>query len=305
MKPTAAHTLIDGFIASLAAEKGYSAHTLRAYRSDLAEFDSYLAVAEGDGHRQRPFQADPLSIRGFLGKLHGRNRRSTIARKLAAVRSFYGYLVKTGALAHNPAADVHAPKQEKTVPACLTVDDMFRLLDSIHDNGVLDLRNRAIFETLYSTGIRVSEIAGLDTEDVDREKELLRVTGKGNRQRIVPVGRRALAAVTAYREKLVQERGGRIPGDGPLFLNNRYGRLSQRSIARILNQLVQRCGLQTQISPHTLRHSFATHMLDAGADLRTVQEILGHKSLTTTQKYTHVSIDRLMQAYDQAHPRSK
>jgi integrase/recombinase XerC len=180
---------------------------------------------------------------------------------------------------------------------------MFRLLDSIHSNSILDLRNRAIFETLYSCGIRVSELVGLNTGDVDFGQALIRVFGKGGKERIVPIGKKALGAILNYRQKLKGERKISSKLDGPLFLNKNTGRLTARSVARILDKLVTACGLLTPVSPHTLRHTFATHMLDAGADLRAVQELLGHMSLSTTQKYTHVSIDRLMETYDKAHPR--
>ena len=180
---------------------------------------------------------------------------------------------------------------------------MFRLLDGIQTDRILDRRNRAIFETLYSCGLRVSELAGMNLDDIDFESGTVRVMGKGAKQRIVPIGKKALLAVRNYREQL--ERMGKFETGrhAPLFLNKNGGRLTARSIGRILKQLVERCGLLTPATPHTLRHSFATHLLDAGADLRVVQELLGHKSLSTTQKYTHVSIDRLMQAYDKAHPR--
>jgi len=173
----------------------------------------------------------------------------------------------------------------------------------VQTDTVLGLRNRAIFETLYSCGLRISELAGMDVISVDIDQQLVRVMGKGRKERLVPIGDKALAAIRKYRDRL-EETGKRGAGDdGPMFLNKNGGRLSTRSMRRILVQLVDRCGLATPVSPHTLRHSFATHMLDAGADLRVIQELLGHKSLSTTQKYTHVSIDRLMETYDKAHPR--
>ena len=180
---------------------------------------------------------------------------------------------------------------------------MFRLLDGIDTSTLLGLRNRSIFETLYSSGIRVSELAGLNLGDIDFNQGLIRVKGKGNKERIVPVGNRAMSAIKDYRQRIYQESGAAGSDSGALFLNNRHSRLSTRSIARILNKLAADFGLPVPVSPHALRHSFATHMLDAGADLRVIQELLGHKSLSTTQKYTHVSIDRLMETYDKAHPR--
>jgi integrase/recombinase XerC len=295
---------IEAFIESLAAEKGYSVHTCRAYRRDLREFASMIAdqfnLAENE---LTPNQIDPLSIRSYLGQLHRKNKKSTIARKLSALRSFCNHLVKHSVIGDNPTDGVLTPKQGRSLPTYLPVDEMFRLLDGIQTDRLLDRRNRAIFETLYSCGLRVSELTGINLGDVDFESGTVRVLGKGAKQRIVPVGQKALEAVRIYREQLEclgKHESGR---DAPLFLNKNGGRLTARSIGRILDQLVARCGLLTPVTPHTLRHSFATHLLDAGADLRVVQELLGHKSLSTTQKYTHVSIDRLMAAYDKAHPR--
>ena len=223
--------------------------------------------------------------------------------KLSAIRSFFRFLVKHGVIQDNPADMILTPKQGKSLPVYLPVDDMFRLLDSIKTDTLLSMRNRAIFETLYSSGIRVSELAGMDVSHIDFAQNIIRVHGKGNRERIVPLGEKAVKAIEAYREKLKVETGIGPFGNAPLFLNKNRGRLSTRSIARILDKLVQECSLSVPVSPHALRHTFATHMLDAGADLRVVQELLGHKSLSTTQKYTHVSIDRLMETYDKAHPR--
>ena len=305
MKAMPVEDLIRVFIESLAVEKGFSDNTCRGYRNDLEQFLNYLAQnrrARGSGPIDIDW-VDNLTIRGYLGYLHKRNKKTTIARKLSALRSFFHFLVKRGVTEENPAETILTPKQEKTIPSYLPVDDMFRLLDSISTSGMLDLRNRAIFETLYSCGIRVSELVGLNTLDVDFRQALIRVLGKGSQERIVPIGKNALAAITTYRQVLQRECGISEEVSGPLFLNKNKGRLTARSVARILDKLVSACGLLTPVSPHTLRHTFATHMLDAGADLRAVQELLGHKSLSTTQKYTHVSIDRLMETYDKAHPR--
>jgi integrase/recombinase XerC len=290
---------IDQFIDAMAAEKGFSAHTIRAYRRDLTEFAAFAA----DQGATAVADVDALTIRGYLAFLHRKNSKATMARKLSALRSFFRHLLKHGDLTENPAEGVLTPKQSKRVPAYLTVDDMFRLLDGIGAASVLDLRNRAIFETLYSCGLRVSEIAGLNGRDVDEAEGLVRVLGKGRKERIVPVGQKALAAIAAYRRQLAVEGKGAAGAQKALFLNKNGGRLTPRSIARILDRLVAACALAVPVSPHALRHSFATHLLDAGADLRVVQELLGHKSLSTTQRYTHVSIDRLMETYDKAHPR--
>ncbi len=297
----------ERFIESLATEKGYSPHTLRAYTGDLTEFIGYLEKAGAASlNRAEHISAEQvtiLSIRGYLAWLHKRavDRRS-VSRKLSTLRSFFRYLKKREMVADNPAESVLTPKTGQKIPAYLSVDDMFRLLDSISGDTLSALRNRAIFETIYSTGIRVSEAAGLDVTSISADRGVLRVYGKGSKERLVPIGRQAIAAIDRYRRKLYEEKGLSVKR-GPLFLNNNNGRLTTRSMNRILKKLAAACGLTVPLSPHALRHSFATHMLDAGADLRIVQELLGHKSLSTTQKYTHLTMDKLMEVYDRAHPR--
>ena len=302
--------LIGSFIESLVTEKGYSNHTCRAYRKDLQDFFSFATGFHGSGkapqkrsHAMDLEQIDGIMIRGYLGFLHRQNKKTTVARKLSAIRSFFKFLEKRGLLSENPAEHVMTPKQDKTIPVYLSVDEMFRLLDSIQTDTLLDLRNRAIFETLYTSGIRVSELTQMNLSDVDFEAAVIRVLGKGNQQRMVPVGQKALTAIKVYRRRLQKQIGLETATNGPLFLNRFNKRLTPRSVARILKKLVAAVGLLTPVSPHALRHTFATHMLDAGVDLRAVQELLGHKSLSTTQKYTHVSIDHLMETYDKAHPR--
>ncbi len=310
MQRQATGKLIDLFVDALAAEKGYSTRTCRAYRHDIVEFFSILQE-NGPNDRPKtdsdalpePGTVTGLKIRYYLGVLHKKNKKVTIARKLSAIRSFFKFLIKQGVVEHNPATAVTTPKQEKKIPTYLPVDDIFRLLDSIETKTLLKARNRAMFETLYSCGIRVSELANLDVEDIDRSSGVIRVLGKGNRERLVPIGRKALGAMADYRKRLRREHPEIDTEKGPLFLNKNGKRLTTRSIARILEKIAMECGLVIPISPHGLRHTFATHMLDAGADLRAIQELLGHKSLATTQKYTHVSIDRLLETYDKAHPR--
>ena len=306
--------IVERFIQSLAAEKGYSAHTQRAYRQNLAEFLSFVS-GEADKSVQPATppipvaleQVDAIHIRSYMAYLHGRNTKATIARKLAAIRTFFRHLQKIGLVRENPAQAVRTPKYGKPIPVFLSVDDMFRLLDTIPAKGWLGLRNKALLETFYSTGVRVSELAGLNVGDVDHRNGLVRVLGKGHKERIIPVGQKALDAIVAYRRALgnQQLKADARPSatDGAMFLNKDFGRLTTRSIARVVDGFARACGLAMPISPHAIRHSFATHMLDAGADLRAVQELLGHRSLSTTQRYTHVSIDRLMAVYDKAHPR--
>lgn len=303
--------MMNAFLESLSSEKGYADNTCRAYRHDLEAFAAFASTGKSGRQHENSIRVDELDglmVRRYLGFLHKKNKKSTIARKLSALRSFFRYLVKNGVIQDNPGNVILTPKQEQTIPVYLPVDDMFRLLDSIKTDTLLNLRNRAIFETLYSSGIRVSELVGMNSRDVDFNRCVIRVRGKGRKERIVPIGRKAVETIRIYRDKLREKTGShmleRDPGeDTPLFLNKNNGRLTARSIARILDKLVKASGISMPVSPHALRHTFATHMLDAGADLRIVQELLGHKSLTTTQKYTHVSIDRLMETYDKAHPR--
>lgn len=298
---------IESFVEALSAEKGFSPNTCRAYRNDLEQFLAYLRDSASDlpesGEKVDARNVDDMAIRSYLGFLYKKNQKSTIARKLSAFRSFFRFLVKRGVISANPAETVLTPKRGRPVPNYLPVDDMFRLLDGMKGKSVVGLRNRAILETLYSTGVRVAELAGMDVGDVDFHGGFVRVIGKGNKERLVPVGKKALSCIRSYVERRGEGMGPRISRTGPLFLNNRGGRLSTRSIARLLDKVVRQLGLMRPTSPHGLRHTFATHMLDAGADLRVVQELLGHASLTTTQRYTHVSIDRLMEVYDKAHPR--
>jgi integrase/recombinase XerC len=298
---------IEGFIEAKSAEKGFSSNTCRAYRNDLEQFLVYLRDPTNGVTKRREKvdvrDLDDIVIRSYLGFLYKKNEKSTIARKLSALRSFFRFLVKREVISTNPAESVLTPKRGRPVPNYLPVDDMFRLLDGVKGESVLASRNRAILETLYSTGVRVAELAGMDVGDVDFDAGFVRVLGKGNIERLAPVGEKALACIRAYIDKRGDAAASVLTGNEPLFLNNRGGRLSTRSIARFLEKVVRELGLLCPISPHGLRHTFATHMLDAGADLRVVQGLLGHASLTTTQRYTHVSIDRLMEVYDKTHPR--
>ncbi len=299
------------FISYLRDQKGYSKHTIRNYLIDLTQFSEFLVKRETPTQDNQKLglemeALDALVIREYLGSLFGRFERSTIARKLSAVRSFFTFLEKKGIVKANPAGDIATPKLEKYIPIYLPVDDVFRLLERPDRKKPLGLRDLAILEVLYSCGIRVSELEALDISSVDFEERLVTVIGKGDRERIVPIGRVALKAIGDYLEatrdlRKVEDYDSR---DTPLFINFRGGRLSARSIARIIKRYATESGLNTEISPHSMRHTFATHLLDGGADLRSVQELLGHASLSTTQRYTHVSLDRLMEVYDKAHPRS-
>jgi len=307
------HNFIDSFFDYLRDQKGYSKHTIRNYRIDLRQFAEFLTSARKPSHDSdradiEDVEAiDYLVIREYLGSLYGLNRRSTIARKLSAVRSFFLFLEMKGLIKVNPAVDIATPKLEKYIPNYLPVDDVFRLLETPEEKKPLGLRDQAILEVLYSCGIRVSELEALNISNIDFDDRLVRVIGKGDKERIVPVGRQALQAVRNYLEgtKNLRRNTGVDSRETPLFINYRGERLSTRSIGRIIKRYALKSGLTTDISPHSLRHTFATHLLDGGADLRSVQELLGHATLSTTQKYTHVSLDRLMEVYDKAHPRSR
>jgi integrase/recombinase XerC len=291
-----ADTAVEQFLRYLAVERAASAHTLRSYRTDLADCAAFLASRR----LGTLVDADARTLRAYLAALHERGlARTSIARRLAALRSFFRFLVRRGRARANPAREVATPKLPKTLPAYLPIDESEALLRVVSPVAAASARDRAILELFYATGIRVAELAGLDVEDVslrDWREATVRVLGKGRKERIVPVGRQAVEALQTYL-------GPR--GAGPLFLNERGGRLTVRSLHRIVRARARAAGLHRRVSPHTLRHTFATHLLDAGADLRLIQELLGHARLGTTQKYTHVSTDRLMKVYDRAHPRAQ
>ncbi|MCF8130815.1 MAG: tyrosine recombinase XerC [Deltaproteobacteria bacterium] len=299
------------FVKYLHHEKGYSEHTQRNYQVDLEQFASFLVsqkacAPEETGCDVSIEEIESTVIRKYVGSLYGKRKRTTIARKLSAVRTFFRFLEKEDVIKINPAVEVQSPKLEKYIPSHLPVDDVFRLMDLPDSENALGLRDLAILEVLYSCGIRVAELAGMNVSSIDDDQRLVKVTGKGDRERLVPIGRQALKAVKAYLEATgdVRKRKALKTQDDPLFMNFRGGRLTTRSIGRIVKRYVGAGGMAADISPHSMRHTFATHLLDGGADLRSVQELLGHKSLATTQKYTHVSLKRLTEVYDKTHPRS-
>lgn len=289
---------IEKFCRYLGSERNVSPHTLLGYRSDLLQFHDFLRGQPGGGGD--PAAVTHLVIRRYLAHLHEGYSKSSIGRKLAAIRSLYRYLLRQGAVSKNPAELVSTPKKEKKLPFHLTIDEVTTLIEAPTALDILSLRDRAIFETLYSCGIRVSELTGLDVGGADREQGLVRVLGKGGKERLVPLGSKAVNALDAY----LSARNN-PPCTAPLFVNSRGGRLTRRSVGRIIDRYLVRLATMKKVSPHTLRHTFATHLLEAGADLRAIQELLGHASLSTTQRYTHVSIDQLMEVYDKAHPRSR
>jgi len=349
---------IEQFLEHLRLGRNASPLTVRCYRTDLREFESFLRTglrgyARGGAYSEAPAPGrvpkltavDTLMVRAYLAFLHERGvSRATVARKLAAVRSFYRELERQGAVTVNPAALVATPKQEKRLPRPMSEHDVTALLEASFGAGPLDLRDRALLEMLYATGCRVSEIVGADLGDLELPRGvrramsrgsaapgggavpvsaaaaggapstgaetdgMLRVMGKGRKERLVPVGSKAVEALVAYMKVRAEFGAGRPVPDADrdaLFLNARGGRLTDRSVRRILDGRLRAAAVQAHVSPHALRHSFATHMLDAGADLRSIQELLGHASLSTTQRYTKVSMKRLVEVYEQAFARPK
>lgn len=302
---TMLHEEIEDFVRMLRVEENASPHTLRNYASDLRQFTSFAARQAGMATESVATQTvDQTMVRAFLVDTLTRNRKSSAARKLSAVKKFARHLLRRGLLTTDPTAGVATPRKEHLLPRHLSVDDMFRLLDAPDPSCAAGLRDRALLEVLYSSGVRVSELVGLDWDDIDESLALLRVRGKGRKERAVPIGAKALAALAAYREGLEDLCPPAKRDARAVFLNRRGGRLTTRSVARLIDEYTLSCGLSGKVSPHALRHSFATHLLGAGADLRAIQELLGHASLSTTQKYTHVDLAQLMAVYDKAHPRA-
>ena len=285
------------FLRHLGLARNASQHTVRAYRSDLSEFVGFLSE-RGCGLAR----VDRLTLRSFLARLRERGlSRRTLARKVAAVRSFYRFLVAEGTLSHNPALTLRSPRLGRRLPTVLDETQASRLLKASGRTPWLRTRNRAILEVLYSTGMRVGELVALEVADLDLLSEVARARGKGKKERLVPLGSYACAALSEYLSLRAQRASAE---EGALFLNGKGRRLSARTVRRVVRQSALRLGLPASVTPHTLRHSFATHLLDRGADLRSVQELLGHKNLSTTQLYTHLTTERLRRAYDRAHPRA-
>jgi len=304
LKPGPYFAAVDRFLAYLQDQRRASPETLRAYEGDLAQFGAFLSEEHAGGPAPGPEKIDALAVRGFIARLsRGGLGKSSIARKLSAVRSFLDHAVREGRIESSPATAVRTPRAPKPLPKELTVDEVFTLLDHIAEGGVAAPRDRAILEFLYASGLRVSELVSLDLDDLDVGGGFVRVTGKGNKERLVPFGTKAMRALEGWlaASRALRERGSAAEA---VFLNLRGGRLTDRSVRRILDRRLREAAIQGHVSPHVLRHSFATHLLGAGADLRAIQEMLGHASLSTTQRYTHVSMDALMRVYDRSHPRA-
>lgn len=294
---------IRAFVTFLEVERHASPETIRNYRSDLHQLASYLRQAAPTARARPVHRVTADHLRGYLHWLdRKREKPSSIARKLACIRSFYRFLVREGA-ATNPAEDIRSPKQPKPLPRVLSKEDASALMEFPTEDTPMALRDRALLETLYSTGARVGEAVGLNLGDLHDDEGLVYLRGKGRKERVVPIGEVAIQAIRRYRAALPPAVAGQRPSS-PLFLNHRGKRLTTRSVARMVARYSGRL-TGGPVSPHALRHSYATHLLDEGADLRAIQELLGHASLGTTQRYTHLAADHLMAVYDRAHPRAK
>lgn len=308
----------------LEVEKNFSIHTIRSYSTDLLQFCQFLSAGNDimsaselrSDQLPAPEDIDPVAmeralpavsaveIRSYLAMMRNSEySKSTVARKLATLRSFYKFLSRMGVVTASPVTAIRTPRQDKRLPKCLDVQQIEALLSAPDTNTMLGARDRAILETIYSAGLRISELVGLNVEDLDEFSEAVKICGKGKKERLAPLGTKAIGSIQSYLVKRSARFGAQV--HGPLFVNKVNKRLSPRSIRRKLDGYLLVAGIPIHISPHTLRHSFATHMLNAGADLRSVQEMLGHESLSTTQIYTHLTTSRLKQVYDRAHPMAR
>jgi integrase/recombinase XerC len=299
------HTAIARFLQYLRVERNASELTVKSYREDLTCLAEYLGEARG-GQCPEPGSLDVLELRGYVAALHEAGyAKSTIARRLASLRSFFRFGQREGWAKGNPAKPLRNPRRGRTLPHFLSAEDIGRLLWSPPADRPMGLRDRAILETMYSAGLRVSEVVGLDEGDLDLEGGILRIRGKGRRERLSPIGSYAVRALQRWLAvRRLHPRQAAGPAS-PVFVNKFGRRLTTRSVGRMLEKYLRLTGLDARTTPHSLRHSFATHLLDRGADIRSVQELLGHKSLVTTQIYTHVSTATLRQVYERAHPRAK
>jgi len=309
--------IISRFLDYIDAERNFSPHTVRSYSADLVQFARYLAAGADENLtadnlpdeeeldcgpiEQAILDTEPLDIRGFLAMMRNSGySKATVARKLASLRSFYKYLVRVGTVETSPVSVIRTPRQDRRLPKFLDIQQIDALLSTPDTTTLLGSRDRAILETIYSAGLRISELTGLNIEDLDELGEVLRIRGKGRKERLVPLGAKALMAIDSYIEFRKSELG--IEPRGALFINRFGNRLTDRSIRRKFDHYLLEADIDLDMSPHVLRHSFATHMLNAGADLRSVQEMLGHENLSTTQIYTHITSRHLKAEYDKAHP---
>jgi len=298
---------LDQFLQHLKYERNVSAHTLRNYASDLDQFKEYLFKIEKRSDISVK-EIDRLTIREWMAGLHNDHKKTSIARKLASLRTFFQFLVREGVVETNPAKLVATPRIERKLPNHLSMEDAVRFIETPDTNTDLGRRDRAIVEFLYATGIRVGELVNINMQDIDFREKLVRVTGKRKKQRIVPFGEPALQALMHYLEETRPVFLNNCPAatrdNNAVFLNYQGTRITTRSVGRMIDKYIKQCADIHNISPHSLRHSFATHLLDSGADLRDIQELLGHARLSTTQIYTQVSMEKMIEVYDRAHPKA-
>lgn len=307
MQLTRLGACIDDFLHYLDIERKASPYTVASYRTDLSQFADFVAERKQlSAEAVSPVQVDHLLVRQFLAQLQQQGQsRSTIARKLAALRSFYRFLLKNRLVTDSPLKSVYTPRKELRLPRCLSEIDCARLVESPSPQDSFPRRDRAILEVIYGCGLRIGELVKLDLGDLDFEAEILRVQGKGDKERIVPLGQAAAEALKAYLDLERPRIGAKERASRAVFLNHRGGRLGSRGIRNLLNKYAAAAGLREAVHPHMLRHSYATHLLDHGADLRVVQELLGHARLSTTQIYTHLSREQLRRVYQKSHPRER
>jgi integrase/recombinase XerC len=299
------HTAIARFLQYLAVERNASDYTVKSYREDLSALVAYLSDVHG-GKLPSPGDITVFDLRGYVAALHESGyAKTSIARHLATLRSFFRFGQREGWTKTNPAKPLRNPRKSRTLPHFLSTDDLDRLLTTPPADRPMGIRDRAILETMYSAGLRVGELVGLNDGDLDFEAEILRVRGKGRKERLAPVGSHALHALKLWLKKRTLRNRRKPDAETPVFVSRVGTRLTTRSVGRMLEKYLKQSGLDSRTTPHSLRHSFATHLLDRGADIRSVQELLGHKSLVTTQIYTHVSAASLREIYERAHPRAK
>lgn len=298
---------MDKYLASfeefLSSERNYSKHTLKAYITDLKEFGSVLkdmGLIDSENGKIDFANLNETPVRVYIGKLYSKNKKVSISRKIASIRTFFEFLIRKGEMKSNSAKLVPTPKGEKRLPTFLTVDEVVKLVEAPGSDNAYESRDRAILELLYSCGLRVSELVGINLQDLDLNSMSVKVLGKGNKERMATLGSKAASAITTY----LHQRLDLKPKEDCLFVNSRGGRLTTRSVDRIIKKYAAIAGIPKNISPHVLRHTFATHLLGGGADLRAIQEMLGHQNLSTTQMYTHTSVEKLMEIYDKTHPRA-
>lgn len=293
--------LMEEFSSYLKHEKRASEHTVKNYMVDLTQFLDFVQTKTKKNASIK--EIDNLLIRDYVGQLFGKKNPTSISRKLSSIRSFLDYCIKKGSIKTNPAKEVASPKIPKRIPKFLTVDEVFALIDTPNMDTAAGRRDKAILELLYASGLRVSELVNLKMSDIDMDEMIVKVLGKGRKERLVPMGTKACDTLRKYLD-LRPALAAREGANEPVFVNKSGKKISVRSVERMVEKYLKQSGINKNVTPHVLRHTFATHLLNAGADMRGIQELLGHTSLSTTQKYTHIGLEKMMEVYDKAHPKA-